>query len=333
MAWYQYYNCSLLLKSKATFSERLQPFDHTSPNRLHGPCTTVVAILLRRLEVLCSNIDREIFQFYTVYLSFSAIVTSMRPPALPSAPPHFGVNYSAPNVTALLTKMWKEMVVAKFKVQSRHFPVVTEKNHDIRKTISLPRFHTASTKYKTQTLLICPRHYESTDWATAAGWRSYIFCSWLRHCAASRKVAGSIPDGVTGIFCWHNPSVRTVAPGSTQPLTEMSTKNISWEVKLAGALGWQPYHLHVPIVMKSESLHHLETSGPVQACTGIVLPLLYQLSYPGFLKCSLLFPWKHTGNCMYHRFNIQRFCLLPTQFILVFCVDLRTNSNYFPIQH
>jgi hypothetical protein len=24
--------------------------------------------------------------------------------------------------------------------------------------------------------------------------------SWLRHCATNRKVAGSIPDGVTGIF-------------------------------------------------------------------------------------------------------------------------------------
>jgi hypothetical protein len=24
--------------------------------------------------------------------------------------------------------------------------------------------------------------------------------SWLRHCATSGKVAGSIPDGVTGIF-------------------------------------------------------------------------------------------------------------------------------------
>ena len=24
--------------------------------------------------------------------------------------------------------------------------------------------------------------------------------SWLRHCATSPKVAGSIPDGVTGIF-------------------------------------------------------------------------------------------------------------------------------------
>ena len=30
-------------------------------------------------------------------------------------------------------------------------------------------------------------------------------------------------------------SVRTLSLGSTQPLTEMSTRNISWEVKAAGA--------------------------------------------------------------------------------------------------
>jgi hypothetical protein len=32
--------------------------------------------------------------------------------------------------------------------------------------------------------------------------------SWLRHCAASRKVAGSIPDEVIGIFQWLNPFGR-----------------------------------------------------------------------------------------------------------------------------
>jgi hypothetical protein len=52
--------------------------------------------------------------------------------------------------------------------------------------------------------------------------------SWLRHCATSCKVADSIPDGVIGIFHWHNPVGRTMALGSTQPLTEMSTRNISW---------------------------------------------------------------------------------------------------------
>jgi hypothetical protein len=40
--------------------------------------------------------------------------------------------------------------------------------------------------------------------------------------------AGSIPDGVTGNFHLHNPSGRTMALGLTQPLTEMSTRNISW---------------------------------------------------------------------------------------------------------
>jgi len=53
----------------------------------------------------------------------------------------------------------------------------------------------------------------------------------------------------------------------------MSTRNISWGVKAAGALGWQPYHLHVPIVLKSWILNLLEPSGPVQACNGIALPL------------------------------------------------------------
>ena len=36
---------------------------------------------------------------------------------------------------------------------------------------------------------------------------------------------------------------------------------------------------------------------------------------------------------MYHQFNIQQFSVLPTQCICVFCMDLRTNSDYFPIQH
>jgi hypothetical protein len=58
---------------------------------------------------------------------------------------------------------------------------------------------------------------------------------WLRHCATNRKVAGSIPDYVTGIFHCHNPSGRTMALGLTQPLTGMSTTNISWGVKADGA--------------------------------------------------------------------------------------------------
>ena len=36
---------------------------------------------------------------------------------------------------------------------------------------------------------------------------------------------------------------------------------------------------------------------------------------------------------IYRQFNIQQFYVLPTHCIYVFCVDLRTNSDYFPIQH
>ena len=64
-------------------------------------------------------------------------------------------------------------------------------------------------------------------------------------------------------------------PGLTQPLTEMSTRNIFWGVKATGALGWQPYHLHVPIVLKSGSLNLLEPSGSVQVSNGIACYILH----------------------------------------------------------
>ena len=120
--------------------------------------------------------------------------------------------------------------------------------------------------------------YYPVTWGTR--WHSS-----LRHCATSRKVAGSIPDGVN--FHGHNPSGRTLALGSTHPLTEMSTRNISWGVKAAGAYGWQPYHFLVLPVLKSESLDLLEPSGPVQACNGILLPLPFTLlNTAGVAQCD-----------------------------------------------
>jgi hypothetical protein len=41
-----------------------------------------------------------------------------------------------------------------------------------------------------------------------------------------RKVVGSIPNEVIGFFNLPNPSSRTMSLGSTQPLTEMSTRNL-----------------------------------------------------------------------------------------------------------
>jgi hypothetical protein len=59
-----------------------------------------------------------------------------------------------------------------------------------------------------------------------------------------------------------------MALGSSQPLTEMRTRNISW-----GKGGW--CYLHVPIVLKSRSLSLLETSGPVKVCNVIALALAF----------------------------------------------------------
>jgi len=54
------------------------------------------------------------------------------------------------------------------------------------------------------------------------------WCIWLRLCATSWKVAGSIT---------HNRSGRNMSVGSNQPLTDLSNINIYWEVKAAGAYG------------------------------------------------------------------------------------------------
>jgi hypothetical protein len=58
--------------------------------------------------------------------------------------------------------------------------------------------------------------------------------SWLSHYATSRKVAGSIPDYVTEFFNSPNSSSRTLALGSTQPLTKR-VPGIFLEVKVRPA--------------------------------------------------------------------------------------------------
>jgi hypothetical protein len=55
--------------------------------------------------------------------------------------------------------------------------------------------------------------------------------SWLGHYATSCKVSVSIPDEVIGFFNWPIPSSCTMTLGSTQPLTEMCTRNLPGGVK------------------------------------------------------------------------------------------------------
>jgi hypothetical protein len=89
-------------------------------------------------------------------------------------------------------------------------------------------------------------------------WRSR-----LRYWATSRKVTGSIPGGVIGIFHWHN-------PGSTHPLTEMSIRNISLAGKGGRCVGLTTLP---PSCADCHEIWESQPPGTLRACTGIALPM------------------------------------------------------------
>jgi len=84
--------------------------------------------------------------------------------------------------------------------------------------------------FKEQVFKILSHYFLYTTRAFGGMW----WCSWLGYCVTSRKVAGSFPNGAIGVFHWHTPG-HSMALGLTQPLTEMSTRNISCGVKAAGS--------------------------------------------------------------------------------------------------
>jgi len=109
---------------------------------------------------------------------------------------------------------------------------------------------------------ICGLCFLDTD----TQWRS-----WLRHCATSRKLGGSIPDGAIGIFHWQSLSGRTMALCSTQPLTEMSTRIIFF----GGGGKGGPSERLTNLPLSSADCHEIwepQTLGTLSACPGIVLP-------------------------------------------------------------
>ena len=106
---------------------------------------------------------------------------------------------------------------------------------------------------------------------------------WLRRCATSRSVPGSITGGVTGFSMTY--SFRPYhGPGVDSTPSENEYQEHFLGVKAAVAWGWQPHHLHVPNVMKSGSLNLLEPSGPHRACYRTGLPLRNSTCF-GQLPC------------------------------------------------
>jgi len=60
----------------------------------------------------------------------------------------------------------------------------------------------------------------------------------------------------------------------------------------------------------------------------LTVGLLYRIAYLWYTNRL-----KPSGYYICQEFNIQQLYVLPGKCICVFCVDLRTNSDYFPIQH
>jgi hypothetical protein len=112
--------------------------------------------------------------------------------------------------------------------------------------------------------------------------------SWWGHYATSLKVAGLNPDEVD-FFNLPNPSNCTMALGSTEPLTEKSTRNIP-----GGKVGRRVRLTTLPssvsrLYRKCGSLNISQPYGPPRTVTGITLPYL---TLPYNVVYSFRFPAK-----------------------------------------
>ena len=85
-----------------------------------------------------------------------------------------------------------------------------------------------------------------------------------------------------------------MALGSTQPLTEMSTRSISWG-KGGRCIRLTTLPPSCAVVMQSGNLNFLEPSGPLQACNGTAALGSYIVStgkeLPTFLRAIMLRLW------------------------------------------
>jgi hypothetical protein len=90
---------------------------------------------------------------------------------------------------------------------------------------------------------------------------------WLRCCATNRKVAGSIPDGV---------SRSHYGPGVDSASNRNEYQENFLGVNAAGAYGWQPYKLRVPLSWNLGTLTSWNPLDHSRSVTGLIY-LIYTL--------------------------------------------------------
>ena len=109
-------------------------------------------------------------------------------------------------------------------------------------------------------------------------WRKYINRNKVLHSFQQLNSIRYFPE-IIKVMWIKREGTPHGGPGVDWVSNRNEYQDIFWGLKAAGAFDWQPYHLHVLIVLKSWSLNSLEPSGPVRACNGFALPFTFTFTF------------------------------------------------------